>query len=168
MCPQTEVQGEAQPLQQPFPWPQLVGFLTFIIIINEVTLSWTPGEKPCPKLRRTQGPCGKGHTTNPQQRGAASWSASRSHDHIAVLPPCPHPVPIPGSQGQGTAPRCHQPSGRHGVCHTPAKTRGEYKLDRFSDCGAFCSSLHLWTISPPLKCFTLFIMFHLTPATSSK
>lgn len=73
--------------------------------------------------------------------------------------------------GEGTTPQCHQPSRPHGVCHvhhTPAKTHRGYKLDRPSDCGAFCSSLHLWTISPPLKCFTLFITFHLTPATSSK
>lgn len=58
-----------------------------------------------------------------------------------------------------------------GVCHThhsPAKTRCGYKLGRFSNCRAFCSSLHLQTISPPLKCFALFITFHLTPATSSK
>lgn len=75
------------------------------------------------------------------------------------------------ARGQGATSQWHQPSHRHGVCHThhtPAKTRHGYKLDRFSDCGAFCSSLHLWTISPPLKCFTLFITFHLTPATSSK
>lgn len=80
----------------------------------------------------------------------------------------PTPVPVPDSVGRGHNPTVPPAQPQAHAHHTPAKTHRGYKLDRSSNCGAFCSSLHLWTISPPLKCFTLFITFHLTPATSSK
>lgn len=97
-------------------------------------------------------------------------AAARDPNGTAATAPLLSLSPSP-ARAEGTVSQGRWPSRRHGVCHThhtPAKTRCGYKLDRFSDSGAFCSSLHLWTISPPLKCFTLFITFHLTPATSSK
>lgn len=88
------------------------------------------------------------------------WCSPRSWWHH-----CHPSAPVPVLDNEGTG---QDLAGCVSHSSLPVKTCCGYELGRFSNCRAFCSSLHLWAISPPLKCFTLFITFHLTPATSSK